>query len=87
MQGTKNFMLTYRKSGKLEVARYSDSDLAMCVHSKKSTSNYILARWRRHIMKKLQANDKCLIHDAGGISSMLLGHQACCMADEFHSRI
>ena len=41
MQGTKNFMLTYKKSDNLEVIGYSDSDLAGCVDSKKSTSGYI----------------------------------------------
>ena len=41
MQGTKDFMLTYKKSDNLEVIGYSDSDLAGCVDSKKSTSGYI----------------------------------------------
>ena len=41
MQGTKNFMLTYRKSDNLEVIGYSDSDLVGCVDSMKSTSGYI----------------------------------------------
>ena len=41
MQGTKNFMLTYRKSDNLEVIGYLDSDLAGCVDSMKSTSGYI----------------------------------------------
>lgn len=41
MQGTKDFMLTYKKSDNLEVIGYSDSDLAWCVDSKKSTSGYI----------------------------------------------
>ena len=41
MQGTKDLMLTYRKSDNLEVVGYSDSDFAGCVDSKKSTSVYI----------------------------------------------
>jgi hypothetical protein len=41
LQGTKDLMLTYRKSENLEVVGYSDSDLAGCVDDKKSTSGYI----------------------------------------------
>jgi hypothetical protein len=38
LQGTKNYMLTFRKSDNLEVIGYSDSDFSGCVDSKKSTS-------------------------------------------------
>ncbi|KAG9447193.1 hypothetical protein H6P81_013321 [Aristolochia fimbriata] len=41
LQGTKNYMLTYRRSDSLEVVGYSDSDFAGCVDSRKSTSRYI----------------------------------------------
>lgn len=41
MQGTKGFMLTYRRSDNVEVDGYSDTDFAGCVDSKKSTSTYI----------------------------------------------
>ena len=41
LQGTKDFMLTYRKSDALEVVRYSDADFAGWVDFKKSTSGYI----------------------------------------------
>ncbi len=41
LQGTKDLMLTYRKSENLEVVGYSDSDLAGCIDDKKSTSGYI----------------------------------------------
>jgi hypothetical protein len=41
LQGTKNLMLTYKKSDNLEVVGYSDADFAGCVDSKKSTSGYI----------------------------------------------
>jgi Reverse transcriptase (RNA-dependent DNA polymerase) len=41
LQGTKNYMLTFRKSDNLEVIGYSDSDFSGCVDSKKSTSGYI----------------------------------------------
>ena len=41
LQGTKKYMLTYRRTDNLEVVGYSDSDLAGCVDTKKSTSGYI----------------------------------------------
>lgn len=41
LQGTKNFMLTYRRTDSLEVIGYSDSDFAGCVDTRKSTSGYI----------------------------------------------
>jgi hypothetical protein len=41
MQGTKDYMLTYRRSDNLEVFGYSGADYAGCVDSKKSTSGYI----------------------------------------------
>src|SRR6266540_1775933 len=41
LQGTKGYMLTYRKSDDLEVVGYSYADFAGCVDSKKSTSGYI----------------------------------------------
>ena len=34
-------MLTYKKSGNLEVIGYSDADFAGCVDTKKSTLGYI----------------------------------------------
>jgi hypothetical protein len=36
MQGTKDYMLTYRRSDNLEVIGYSNVDYASCVGSKKS---------------------------------------------------
>jgi hypothetical protein len=41
LQGTKDYMLTYKRSNNLEVIGYSDSDFSGCVDSKKSTSGYI----------------------------------------------
>jgi hypothetical protein len=41
LQRTKNHMLTYRRSDKLEVIGYTDSDFMGCVDSLKSTSGYI----------------------------------------------
>ncbi|XP_074559190.1 secreted RxLR effector protein 161-like [Curcuma longa] len=41
LQGTKNHMLTYRRSDHLEVIGYSDSDFAGCVDTRKSTFGYL----------------------------------------------
>ncbi len=41
LQGTKDYMLMYRRTDNLEVIGYSDSDFAGCVDSRKSTSGYI----------------------------------------------
>ena len=41
LQGTKDHMLTYRRSDSLEIVGYSDSDYAGCVDSRKSTFGYI----------------------------------------------
>ena len=41
LQGTKDHMLTYRRSNQLEVIGYSDSDYAGCIDTRKSTFGYI----------------------------------------------
>ena len=41
LQGTKDYMLMYRRTYSLEVIGYSDADFAGCVDSRKSTSGYI----------------------------------------------
>ena len=38
LQGTKDFMLTYRRTDNLKIIGYSDLDLAGCIDSRKSTS-------------------------------------------------
>jgi hypothetical protein len=40
-QGTKNYMLTYKRLDNLEVIGYSDADFASCEDSRKSTSGYV----------------------------------------------
>jgi len=40
-QGTKNHMLTYRKSDHLEVIGYTDSDFVGCMDTRKSTFGYV----------------------------------------------
>ena len=41
LKGTKDYMLIYRRTDNLEVVGYSDSDVAGCVDSRKSTSGYV----------------------------------------------
>jgi hypothetical protein len=41
LQGTKDYMLMYRRTDNLEVIGYSDSDFAGCIDSRKSTLGYI----------------------------------------------
>ena len=41
LQGTKDHMLTYRKTSNLEVVGYSDSDYAGCKDTQKSTFDYL----------------------------------------------
>ncbi|XP_052724021.1 secreted RxLR effector protein 161-like [Vigna angularis] len=41
LQRTKDYMLTYRRSDRLEITRYFDSDFAGCQDSLRSTSGYI----------------------------------------------
>ncbi|KAL0312239.1 UNVERIFIED_CONTAM: Retrovirus-related Pol polyprotein from transposon TNT 1-94 [Sesamum radiatum] len=41
LQGTKDYMLMYRRTENLEAVGHSDSDFAGCVDSRKSTSGYI----------------------------------------------
>ena len=41
LKRTKDYMLTYRKSDRFEIIRYSDSEFAGCLDSKRSTSGYV----------------------------------------------
>ena len=41
LQGTKDYMLTYKRSNQLEVTGYSDSDFAGCPDDRKSTYGFI----------------------------------------------
>nr|KYP31272.1 Retrovirus-related Pol polyprotein from transposon TNT 1-94 [Cajanus cajan] len=41
LQGTKDHMLTYKKSDQLQVIGYSDSDFAGCPDDRKSTSSFV----------------------------------------------
>ena len=50
LQGTKDHMLTYRRSDHLEVIGYSDSDYVGCVDTRKSTFGYLFLLARRAIL-------------------------------------
>ncbi|XP_074300973.1 secreted RxLR effector protein 161-like [Silene latifolia] len=41
VHGTKDYMLMYRRTDRLEVVGYSDSHFAGCIDSRKSTSGYV----------------------------------------------
>ena len=41
VQGTKGLMLTYRRSDSLEIEGYSDSNFAVNIDDRKSTSGYV----------------------------------------------
>ena len=41
LQGTKDYMLTYKRSEQLQVVSYSDSDYGGCLNSLKSTSGFV----------------------------------------------
>jgi hypothetical protein len=41
LQGTKHYMLTYKRTNNLEVIGYSNSDFVGCADSQKSTSGYV----------------------------------------------
>ncbi|KAL5555019.1 hypothetical protein UlMin_037255 [Ulmus minor] len=41
LQRTKDYMLTYRRSDRLEIVGYSDLDFARCLDSRRSTSSYV----------------------------------------------
>ena len=41
LQGTKNFMLMFKRTDNLEVIRYFDSDCGGCINAQKSPSGYV----------------------------------------------
>jgi len=41
LQGTKNFMLMYKRTDNLEVIGYSDSGFVGCIDTRKSTWGYV----------------------------------------------
>jgi hypothetical protein len=41
LQGTKHYMLTYKRTDNLEVIGYSNSNFVRCVDSQKSTTGYV----------------------------------------------
>jgi hypothetical protein len=60
LQGTKNIMLTYRKSNELKLCglcgwRFKEIHVRLHIHP----------RWRSYIMKKLQTNYNCIVDNTG----------------------
>ena len=41
LQGTKDYMLTYKRTNNLDIMGYSDFDYAGCKDTKRSTSGYV----------------------------------------------
>ena len=52
LQGTKDYMLTFKRSNNLEVIGYSNSDFARCIDSKKFTFGYLFMLARTAISWK-----------------------------------
>jgi hypothetical protein len=84
MQGTKDYMLTYRRTDNLEVVGYSDVDHAGCVDSKKSTSSYIFTLSRGAISWK--SSKQTIIVSSTMQAEYIACHESSCMAKEFYSR-
>ncbi|RVW18958.1 Retrovirus-related Pol polyprotein from transposon TNT 1-94 [Vitis vinifera] len=61
LQGTKDYMLTYKRSEQLEVVGYSDSDYGGCLDSLKSTSGFVFMLENGAISWKSE-NNQLLLH-------------------------
>ena len=61
LQGTKYYMLIYSRSNKLKVIRYSDSDIAGCIDTRKSTLVTCLCLLKEPYHGKVQ-NKLSLLH-------------------------
>ena len=53
LQGTKDFILRFRRSDSLEITGYSDSEFAECIDSKKSIFDYLFMLARGAISWKI----------------------------------
>ena len=64
LQGTKDLMLTYRRTNTLEMVGFRDSDYAVCMNDKKSTFGYIfmmaegVVSWKSVKPQKIQIFEK-----------------------------
>src|SRR5438045_1156080 len=52
LQGTKDYMLTYRRLDQLEVIGYTDADFAGCIDNRKSTYDFVFLLASRAISWK-----------------------------------
>jgi hypothetical protein len=74
LQRTKNHMLTYRRSDKLEVIGYTDSDFTGYLDSLKSTFGYIFyVGWRSYFLEECKVIHDCLLHHGSQIHCMFQG--------------
>jgi hypothetical protein len=69
-RGTKDLMLTYRRSDFLEIRGYLDADFAGNKDDRKFTSGYAFTLAGGYFMEKLQIINSCIIHDVCRIYSM-----------------
>ena len=66
LQGTKDYMLMYRRTNNLEVIGYSNLDYAGCIDSRKSTSRYVfMLAGGAVFLEKCKANFDCNFHYGG----------------------
>ena len=64
LRGTKDYMLTFKRSDNLEVIGYTNSDFAGCVDSRKSTFGYVYLLVGAAISwKSAKTNYYCSIHN------------------------
>jgi hypothetical protein len=78
-------MLTYRRSDKLEVIGYTDSDFMGYVDSLKSISSYIFMLAGGTIfLEECKANHDCLLHHGSQIHCMFRGIEPWNMANDVY---
>jgi len=68
LQGTKDYMLTYRKLDQLEVIGYPNVNLAGCICSRKSTSSMYLCQLVEQFHERV-SNNQSLLHRQWKLSS------------------
>ena len=68
LRGTKDYLLTYKRSDHLEVADYSDSDYSDCPNDHKSTSRYR----RSYFLEECQIDTYSYLNHGSKVYSLLL---------------
>ena len=67
LQGTKDYMLTYRRSDHLEVIGYSDSDFAACSDTRNNFGICLLTSRRSHFLEKCKTITYCYFNYRGKV--------------------